>query len=274
MSQLILADRRGKKRANSRVAIESKIDKWIEAVRLSEMLVLRRTVTIFAAIVVVAGPAQGNLPITVVHGVGRNRTAMKLWTDAEAQLKDGDLEAARRDADAALRSDPTLWPALYTRAKISVAQHQYELAVRDCGEALRQYPPFIEAALLRADANARLGRYAEALKEINHCISIHPRSDAVGRAMSERAWLEATCPDPAFRNAQAAVKDATKACKLLQWQDEFSINALAMAYASLGDFDSAVRYIEQALAIKGISAATAKEFARELALFKQHQPVR
>jgi tetratricopeptide (TPR) repeat protein len=146
--------------------------------------------------------------------------------------------------------------------------------VRDCSEALRQYPPFIEAALLRASANAYLGRYAGALKEINHCISIHPRSDALGRALADRAWLEASCPDPAFRNGQAALKDATKPCKLLQWREEFSIRDLAMAYASLGDFDSAARYAEQALAIKGISAATAKELQRELALYKQRQPAR
>jgi tetratricopeptide (TPR) repeat protein len=235
---------------------------------------LTKAVTLIAAVLIGAAGAQGSVPITVVYGVGRNRTAMKFWDDAEKQLKNGDVDGARRNVEAALRSDPTLWPALFTRAKIFIAQHQYELAVRDCSEALRQYPPFIEAALLRANANAHLGRYAEALREINHCISIHPRSDALGRALGDRAWLEAICPDPAFRNGQQAIKDATKACKLLRWQDEVSIEVLAMAYAEAGDFDSAVRYAEQALAIKGISAATAKELQRELALYKQHRPAR
>jgi len=59
----------------------------------------------------------------------------------------------------------------------------FEIVAKRCGGI----PPFIEAALLRATANAHLGRYAEALKEINHCISIHPRSDALGRALSDRA---------------------------------------------------------------------------------------
>ena len=233
-----------------------------------------KALALLTAVLIGAGNAQGTLPIEVRYGAGRNRTATKLWKDAEEQLRNGDLETAKRSVDSALRSDPTLWPALYTRAKIFIGQHQYEPAVRDCSEALRQYPPFIEAALLRASANAYLGRYAEALKEINHCIAIHPRSDALGRALADRAWFEASCPDPAFRNGQAAVKDATKACKLLQWRDEFSIKDLAMAYASLGDFDSAARYAEQALAIKGISPATAKELQRELVLYKQHQPVR
>jgi tetratricopeptide (TPR) repeat protein len=235
---------------------------------------LTKALTVFAAVLIGAESAQGTLPIEIRYGVGRNRTAMKLWKDAEEQLKGGDVDGARRNVEAALGSDPTLWPALYTRAKIFIAQHQYELAVRDCSEALRQYPPFIEAALLRANANAYLGRYAEALKEINHCISIHPRSDALGRALSDRAWLEATCPDPAFRNGQQAIKDATKACKLLRWQDEYAIEALALAYAEVGDFDSAVRHAEEALTTKGISAGAAKVFQRDVALFKQHQSVR
>jgi tetratricopeptide (TPR) repeat protein len=235
---------------------------------------LTRAVTILAAVLIGTDGMQASLPITIVHGVGRNRTAMKLWKDAEAQLKDGNVDGARRNVEAALRSDPTLWPALYTRAKIFIVLREYELAVRDCSEALRQYPPFIEAALLRANANAYLGRYTEALKEINHCISIHPRSDALGRALSDRAWLEATCPDPAFRNGQQAVKDAIKACKLLRWQDEYAVEALALAYAEIGDFDSAVRYAEEALTTKEISAGAAKRFQRDVALFKQHQSVR
>jgi hypothetical protein len=37
------------------------------------------------------------------------------------------------------------------------------------------------------------------------------------------------------------------------WKDEDMIDTLAAAYAETGDFDSAVRYVAQALAMKGIS---------------------
>ena len=215
--------------------------------------------------------APGSVPIDIRYGVGRNRVAMKLWKDAEDQLKKGDVQGAQRNVDAALRSDPALWPALYTRAKVFIRQHKYELAVQDCSEALRQNPAFIEAALLRASANAHLGRYADAMKEIDHVISIHPRSDAYARALSDRALLRAICPDPMFRNAQQAIKDATNACKLVSWQDEDMIDTLAVAYAAVGDFDSAVSYEEQALAIKGISPEALKALQWHLALFKQHR---
>jgi len=44
-----------------------------------------------------------------------------------------------------------------------------------------------------------------------------------------------------YRNGQQALKDATAACKLMDWKDENMIDTLAMAYAE-ADFDSAVRW--------------------------------
>lgn len=220
-----------------------------------------------------ATAARGSVPIEVVYGAGRNRMAMKLWQDAEEHLKKDDVDNAQRSVDAALRSDPTLWPALYTRAKVFILQRKYELAIKDCSEALDQSPTFVEAALLRARANAALGRYAASLKEIDYVIAIRPRSDALGRAFSDRTWLRSACPDPAFRDGKQAIKDATAACKFLLW-DEHRLDTLAAAYAEAGDFDSAVSYEEKALATKGIASDDAKMFQHHLDLFKQHRPIR
>jgi tetratricopeptide (TPR) repeat protein len=237
---------------------------------------MRLKIVAFLAAATAAVPlGRADLPIKVTASKTRNNwAAVKLFDKAEEQLKNGDVAGAKQNVEAALRTDPTFWPARYTRAKVWMLEGKYELAARDANEALRQYPPFIEAALLRASANAQLGRYADAIREINHCISIHPRTDALGRAFSDRAWLEAACPDPTFRNGQQAIKDATKACKLLLWQDEQSIVVLAAAYAEVGDFDAAVRYAEQALSTKGTSPAAAKRIQEDLAVFKQHRPVR
>ena len=218
--------------------------------------------------------AQGSLPVVIEYGPGTNVVARKFWEDAEAELKTGDVENARRNVDAALRSDPKFWPALYTRAKVFLRQGKPELAIQDCSEALRQYPPFFEAALLRASANAALGRHAESLKEIEHVIAIRPRTTGLARALIDRAWIRSVCPDPSFRNGRQAIKDATAACRIMSWNDEDMIDTLAAAYAEAGDFDSAVRYEEQALAIKGITAQDLKSLRNHLALFKQHRPLR
>ena len=237
-------------------------------------MMFSRAPILLIALITVTTALRGSVPIDIRAGHGVNRIAIKLLKEAEEQLKTGDVEKAQHSIDAALRSDPTFWPALYTRAKVFYYKHKCELAVKDCDEALRQNRTFIEAALLRAGANACLGKYAEALKEINHCISLHPRSDAYARALSNRARIRATCPDPTFRDGKAAVKDALNACKLMDWQDEISLNVLSMAYAEVGDFNSAVRYAEQALTTKEISPVSSKKIQRHLALFRQHQPIR
>jgi len=216
---------------------------------------------------------HGSVPIIVSAGAGR-RAAGNLCNKANNQVDNGDLAGAKRNVDAALHIDPEFWPALYQRARIYAKQGQYQLALADCNEALRKYPGFVEASLLRASINAHLGKYAEASKEFSYLISIHPRRVTLGRVLKQRAWFQATCPNPAFRNGQQAIKDAKAACSISEWRDENTIDTLAAACAEIGDFDSAVRYAAQALAIKGIAPVDSKRIQQHLALFQQHRPIR
>jgi hypothetical protein len=59
----------------------------------------------------------------------------------------------------------------------------------------------------------------------------------------------------------------------MRWKDEDMIDTLAAAYAETGDFDSAVQYVSQALAVKGISPGSAKAFHEHLAWFQQHKRI-
>jgi tetratricopeptide (TPR) repeat protein len=176
--------------------------------------------------------------------------------------------------DAVLKADPAFWPALYVRAQVFMAQGKYELAVQDCNEALRKYRGFVEASMLRAQINEHLGKYAEASKEFDYLIAIHPRRVTLARVLKQRAWFQATCRDSSFRNGQQAVKDAKAACSIQEWKDETTIDTLAAAYAETGDFDSAVRYAQQALAVKDISPTDYKKIQRHLELFQQRKPIR
>jgi two-component SAPR family response regulator len=58
------------------------------------------------------------------------------------------------------------------------------------------------------------------------------------------------------------------------WKDEHMIDTLAAAYAETGDFESAMRYAQQALGVKDISAEDSKKIQRHLELFKQNKPIR
>ena len=226
-------------------------------------------IAIFACVAV----TDGSVPIVVETGDAKRRV-MKLCSDASYQLRDGDVASAKRNINEALRIDPKLWPALYVRAQIFAREGKYELAIQDCNEALRQNRTFIDAALLRADINAGRGKYAEASKEFNSLVAMRPATVTLARVLSERAWFQATCSDASFRNGRQAVKDAKAACSIVGWKDEDMIDTLAAAYAETGDFDSAVRYAQQALAIKDISPKVSKKIQGHLALFQRHQPIR
>jgi len=216
---------------------------------------------------------HASVPI-IVATPGHMRASMNLVTEAQDLIKTGDVAGAKRKLDTVLQRDPTFWPALYVRAQIYSHQGKYDLALKDCNEALRHDRSVVEAALLRANINARLGKHAEALKEYDYLISLHPRNVTLARVMSDRAWFRATCANASFRNGQQAVKDAKAACSIMTWKDESMIDTLAAAYAETGDFNSAIQYASQALAVKGISADSTKLFQRHLALFQQHKPIR
>jgi tetratricopeptide (TPR) repeat protein len=235
-----------------------------------------KTVTVFALFVLTVMSAtfvRGSVPI-IVATPQRMQAAMKLVTDAQSLLKKGDVAGAKGKVDAVIQRDPTFWPALYVRAQIYSHEGKYDLALRDCNEALRRDRSVVEAALLRANINARLGKYAEALKEFDYLVSLHPRNVTLARVLSDRAWFRATCPTASFRNGQQAVKDAKAACSIMVWKDEHMIDTLAAAYAEIGDFNSAVQYAAQALAMKGISPDSTKLFQQHLSLFQQHKPIR
>ena len=232
-----------------------------------------KVLALFAVTALSATFVRASVPI-IVATPGRMRAAMNLVTAAQDKLQNGDVAGAKRNVDAALHNDPTFWPALYVRAQIYSREGKYDLALKDCNEALRQDRGVVEAALLRANINARLGKYAEALKEFDYLVSLHPRNVTLARALSDRARFRATCPNASFRNGQQAVKDAKAACSIMIWKDEHMIDTLAVAYAETGDFNSAVQYAAQALAVKGILPDSTKLFQQHLALFQQQKPIR
>jgi tetratricopeptide (TPR) repeat protein len=213
-------------------------------------------------------------PLEMEVGRGRNMNAVKLVDQAQDELfKTNDVAAAHKSVDAAIKADPTYWPAFYIRAQVLMKERHYQAAIQDCESILRQDSTVVEAALIRAEANLYLGRYAVSLKEVEHCITIRPRQDALARAYDMRALLRLYCPDPSIRNAQKAVADATMACKLMAWSDGELLDVLATAEAATGNFDSAIRHEQQAMGATKVREDEKRDYQKHLASFQQRKPL-
>ena len=85
-------------------------------------------VALFVVTVTSTTFVRGSVPI-VVATPQRLQAAMKLVTDAQNLLENGDVAGAKRNVDAVLHRDPTFWPALYVRAQIFASQGKYDVAL-------------------------------------------------------------------------------------------------------------------------------------------------
>ena len=83
-----------------------------------------------------------------------------------------------------------------------------------------------------------------------------------GDALNNLAWLKATQKDPNFRNPDAAMQMALRACKLTDYAKPEYLDTLAVAYAAAGRFDQAIETAQKA--IKQAETAANKKLAAEI----------
>lgn len=157
---------------------------------------------------------------------------------------------ARKYFDAAIRIEPSRWTAYYNRATAFRLEKNWKAAINDLNETIRLQPAFFQASWDRALTYEAMGDYTAAIKDLNALTKVtyqvgNPYEMAL--TLNQRAWIRATCSNASFRDGKAAVEDAKKACDLVKWKRAQYIDTLAGACAEAGDFDSAVRYEQQAI---------------------------
>ena len=158
-------------------------------------------------------------------------------------------------------------------APLFVRGKRLEDALRGCEMALELRPNFAQAALNRADLLEKLGRPHDALAAYRPLIR-HP---TFGRPASIRLlFLLSSHPDASVRNGKEALQFAGRICEATQFKDPELVDVFAAAQAELGQFQEALRAMEQALSLARASGRQdlMPLFQARQQLYRNRQPYR
>ena len=182
----------------------------------------------------------------------------------------GRLDEAIDHYREALRINPDYALAHNNLGNVLLGRGNSGDALRHFREALRLDPSNAEANYNVGSMLRARGDLAGALVRFRQALQLKP--DWLP-AVASLAWLLATAPDAALRDADQAIQFAERAADLTGRQDASAMDVLAAAYAEAGQFDRAIAASEVALTLKPDAALEAAIRGR-LELYRQHQPYR
>jgi tetratricopeptide (TPR) repeat protein len=182
----------------------------------------------------------------------------------------GRLDEAIDQYRQALRIRPDYGLAHNNLGNVLLRRGDADQALQHFREALRLDPSNAEAHYNVGSVLRSRGDLSEAAGQFRQAVQLKP--DWIP-AVASLAWLLATAPDAAFRDASQAVRFAEQAAELTGRQDASALDILAAAYAAAGQFDRAIGVAEAALGMKP-DAALAAAIRRRQELYRQHQPYR
>ena len=112
-------------------------------------------------------------------------------------------------------------------------------------------------------------RFGEALEDYHTALRLNPDRTEV---LNEIALIRAGAPDPQLRDGNEAVQLATRACNLTDYKNHEYLGTLAAAYAEAGDYETAIKWQNQAVEIAPEDAK--KQAQEQLRKYRQREPYR
>jgi tetratricopeptide (TPR) repeat protein len=163
----------------------------------------------------------------------------------------GKVNEALAIIDQVIASDPNNWRSYFLKSAVLVLARRGDEALKVIDTSINlarrsNVSSDLLAELYESKARSCIdyGHYDEARKSLEQAVHLEPSDPST---LNDLAWMLATTKDARVRNGRRAVTIATKACALSNWNNAFSIDTLAAAYAAAGNFSDAVKYQQMAI---------------------------
>ncbi len=193
----------------------------------------------------------------------------------EALEREGKLDEALAHYESALRLAPHAAPVHYAIGRGHVVAGRYEQARAAFRRALELEPSLDRARVSLGVLLSRAGEHEEAARELSAAWERDPpRLSPADRLSAGQAlaWLLATSSNPALRDGARAREIAETCLRSSPAPPPELLETLAAASAELADFESAVRFEEEAL--KSIPSSGRNDARKRLDRYRRGLPYR
>jgi serine/threonine protein kinase len=178
------------------------------------------------------------------------------------------FEDSYRDHREMVRLDPTYYNALYFMATRLHNERRYAEALVGWYACTMIRPDHLAALGFRAQAHSQLGHFDEAKADIDTALAKTKSPRTPGYV----AFFLATCPRSEMRDGARAIQLAEKSCRLTHYTDPELVDALACAYAEVGNFEAAKKWSE--MAVQLADDLQREGYEKHLTAFRQGKPWR
>jgi tetratricopeptide (TPR) repeat protein len=128
-----------------------------------------------------------------------------------------------------------------------------------------------DALRARGDALLSVGKHAEAVKDYDVALKIDADDTHV---LNNLAWVLATSPDDAVRNADRSIELGLRACEITKYEKPHILSTLAAGYAEKGDWETAKKWSGKAVELGVKDDEIDDQLKKELESYKQQKPWR
>jgi spermidine synthase len=171
--------------------------------------------------------------------------------EAYQLAESGKSSEALAQIDSVIAANPRNWRAHFLKAAVLTlvkrqndAVQQIDISIDLAKKARVSADLLAQMYESKSQTCADIGRYEDAKRSLEAAYRLQPKDPTT---LNDLAWLLATSPNGRLRNGRRAVTFAEKSCALTNWNNAFSIDTLAAAYAAAGDFSRAVEFQQRAI---------------------------